>query len=190
MAYHHIGIAVKNIARAHKFYTEVMGFSLVKVVKRLAPGGGWTKHIFYDVGHGEFFAIWDLRGIENVLVKPDEWNGGMSTGVGLPFWINHIAFTCDGEAGLEVAKKRWLDAGYHVSEIKHDFIHSIYTRDPDGTLVEFTYDTVPLTPEDAAEALELLADDSPATEHEYPAVIHESPNYKSRKQRELVETEG
>ncbi len=62
---HHLAIAVKDVDRSHHFYTEVMGFRLVKAVKRKAPGGGWTKHIFYDMGSGKLFAIWDLRGLED-----------------------------------------------------------------------------------------------------------------------------
>lgn len=58
-----------------------MGFKLVKVVKRKSPDGGWTKLISYDCGNGEQFAIWDLRGIEDVVIKTDEWRGGISTGV-------------------------------------------------------------------------------------------------------------
>lgn len=190
MAYHHVGVAVKNVDRAHKFYTEAMGFNLVKVVKRKTPEGGWTKHIFYDCGDGEQFAIWDLRGIEGVLLNPEDWRGGISTGVGLPYFVNHISWNCTDSAGLELARERWLAHGYHVSEIEHEHINSIYTRDPDGNLVEFTYDTVPIGPDDHAEAIRLMADNTPATQEEYPAVMHMSPNYQNRKAREKAEDEA
>lgn len=189
MPFHHVAIAVKNPARAHKFYTEAMGFRLVKVVKRQTPEGGWTKHIFYDAGDG-LFAIWDLRGIEGVVVEPDDWRGGMSTAAGLPYWVNHIAFDCKDIDGLQRAKQRWLDHGYHVSEIKHEFIHSIYTRDPDGTLVEFTYDTQALGQADVDEAYRLLADDTPATIPDYDAIVYKSPGYKARKEAEHAEDDG
>jgi len=184
MAFHHVALAVKDVHRSHEFYTEVMGFKLVKVVKRKSPEGGWTKHIFYDTGDGELFAIWDLRGLEGEGLKSADWRPGMSTGVGLPYWINHIAFECKDLAGLRAATQRWLDKGYHVSEVRHEFIHSVYTRDPDGTLVEFTYDTKVLDQGDLDEAAELLADDSPATVPDYEAVVHKSPHYEKRKQSE------
>ena len=62
---HHSAIAVKDVDKAHRFYTEAMGFELVAVVKRLAPAPtkGWTKHLFYDQGDGTLFALWDLRGM-------------------------------------------------------------------------------------------------------------------------------
>ena len=190
MAFHHVAIAVKDARRAHKFYTEAMGFKLVKIVKRQSPEGGWTKHIFYDTGDGELFAIWDLRGVEGVVVEADGWRAGMSTGRGLPYWVDHVAFDCKDVGGLERAKQRWLDHGYHVSEIKHEFIHSIYTRDPDGTLVEFTYDTQPLGADDITEAYELLADDTPSTVPDYEAVVHKSPHYKARKEAERAEDDA
>lgn len=105
----------------------------------------------------------------------------MSIGTGLPYWINHISFNCHDREGLEACKQRWLDHGYHVSEIDHEFIHSVYTRDPDGTLVEFTYDLRQLEAADSDEADALLVDHSPATEPDYPAVTHRSPHYEARK---------
>jgi catechol 2,3-dioxygenase-like lactoylglutathione lyase family enzyme len=190
MAFHHVAIAVKDADRAHKFYTEAMGFRLVKIVKRQTPEGGWTKHIFYDTGDGELFAIWDLRGLEGEVLNAEDWKGGLSTGAGLPYWINHLAFECHDIGGLHAAMERWLEHGYHVSEVKHEFIHSIYTRDPDGTLVEFTYDTQPLGAVDIEEANALLVDNSPATEPDYEGVVHKSPHYRRRKQAEEVGTEA
>jgi catechol 2,3-dioxygenase-like lactoylglutathione lyase family enzyme len=184
MAFHHVAIAVKDCARAHKFYTEAMGFKLVKVVKRKAPVGGWTKHIFYDTGDGQLFAIWDLRGMHGQGLDDADWKGGMSTGAGLPYWVNHLAFDCKDIGGLEGAMRRWLDHGYQVSEVKHDFIHSIYTRDPDGTLVEFTYKSRALGQADIDEANDLIADDTPATEADYEGVFHKSPHYRRRKDSE------
>lgn len=183
--FHHVAIAVKDVDKAHKFYTEVMGFALRKVVKRQAPDGGWTKHIFYSNGDEPgFFAIWDLRGLEEAGVSNDDWRGGLSIGVGLPYWVNHLAFDCQDIGKLEEYKQRWLDHGYHVLEVKHEFIHSIYTRDPDGTLVEFTFDTAPLTEDDQLEAYELIADNTPATVPEYEGVLHKSVHAAARKAAE------
>jgi len=165
---HHFAIAPKNFEAAHYFYTEVMGFPLCAGVKRQAPGGGWTKHMFYDIGDGETMALWDLRGIEGVQIDPAEWKSSVSTGLGLPWWINHFAFTCHGgEEELQARKQKWLDHGYHVSETDHEFIRSIYTLDPDGNLVEWTYNTRPMNEDDRKYAHEILVDDSPATEKDY-----------------------
>ncbi len=183
--FHHVAIAVKDVDKAHEFYTKAMGFELRKVVKRQAPDGGWTKHIFYSNGDEDgFFAIWDLRGLKDAGLQDEDWKGGLSVGVGLPYWVNHLAFDCHDIGQLEAHKQRWLDLGYHAVEVKHEFIHSIYTRDPDGTLVEFTFDTAPLTLEDKLEAIELMADNTPASVPEYEGIVHKSPNAKARKQAE------
>jgi catechol 2,3-dioxygenase-like lactoylglutathione lyase family enzyme len=169
---HHLAITPKNFQESHKFYTEVMGFKLCKIVKRQAMGGakaGWTKHVFYETGKGSYFVLWDLHltGLED-----DDWKAPISTGLGLPWWINHIAFEVASLEELEEKKQIWLAAGNKVSEVVHEFITSIYTKDPDGNMVEFTCNTRELTEEDRDEAERLLIDDSPAVDPDYPGMIY------------------
>ncbi len=61
-----------------------------------------------------------------------------------------------------------------MSEVDHEFIRSIYTLDPDGNMVEWTYETRPLGESDRLEAERILADDSPATEPDYEAKFYRS----------------
>lgn len=169
---HHLAITPKNFDESHKFYTEVMGFKLVKIVKRQAMGGrkaGWTKHVFYDTGKGSYFVLWDLH---LTGLNDDDWRAPISTGLGLPWWINHIAFEVDSLEELEEKKQTWLAAGNKVSEVVHEFITSIYTKDPDGNMVEFTCNTRPLTEEDRIEAERLLLDDTEAIDPDYPGMIY------------------
>lgn len=190
MGVHHFAIASKDFDTAHHFYTTVMRFPLVAGVKRKAPGGGWTKHMFYDIGDNETMALWDLRGIEGVTLNPDEWRSAISTGLGLPRWVNHFAFNCKGgEEELQQRKQDWLDAGYHVSQTDHEFIRSIYTFDPDGNLIEWTYDTRPINADDTKYAHEILVDDSPATEPDYegPFVKSTVKKYRAAPRPALVD---
>lgn len=181
MPIHHFTIVTKNYEAAHYFYSEVMGFPLCAAVKRLAPGGGWTKHIFYDIGGGETMAIWDLRGLEGVQIQPDEWRSGMSSGLGLPNWVNHVAFKCeDGEEELLVRQQRWLDHGYHVTKVDHEFIRSIYTFDPDGNWVEWTYNLRSTDEQDRLHAENVCLDDTVPTEEEYPGTVVRSTVPKHR----------
>jgi len=167
---HHLAITPKDFDASHTFYTEVMGFELVKIVKRQAMGqAGWTKHVFYDAGDGSFFVLWDLH-LEDL--KDEDWNASISTGLGLPWWINHIAFSVNDLEALEEKKQHWLSKGQKVSEVEHEFITSIYTRDPDGNLVEFTCNTRALDHTDIEEAYVLLADDDPATEPDYEGTVY------------------
>jgi catechol 2,3-dioxygenase-like lactoylglutathione lyase family enzyme len=169
---HHLAITPKDFKTSHEFYTEVMGFTLVKIVKRQAMGGakaGWTKHVFYDTGHGSYFVLWDLH---LTGLADEDWKAPISTGLGLPWWINHIAFEVADLDELEEKKQRWLAAGNKVSEVVHEFITSIYTKDPDGNMVEFTCNTRALNDDDFEEARRLLIDDSPAVDPDYPGVIY------------------
>ena len=119
------------------------------------------------MGDGSLFALWDLRGLEGVQLRENEWRTAISSGLGLPGWVNHIAFKCSGQEEFEQKRQRWLDNGYHVSEVDHAFIRSCYTYDPDGNWVEWTYDTRLLGAADRAEAEVILADDTPASQAEY-----------------------
>lgn len=170
---HHLAITPKNFARSHEFYTEVMGFELVKIVKRQAMGGskaGWTKHVFYDTGGGSLFVLWDLHLTD---VHPDDdWDPSISIGLGLPWWINHIAFEVKDLDELEAKKQHWLACGLKVSEVDHEFIASIYSKDPDGNMVEFTTNTRQLDENDRKEAQRLLHDETPAVDPDYPGVIY------------------
>jgi catechol 2,3-dioxygenase-like lactoylglutathione lyase family enzyme len=171
---HHTAIAVKDFRKSHHFYTHVMGFKLVAGVKRQAPGGGWTKHMFYDQGDGSLFAIWDLKGIEGVLIQPGEWRSAISKGLGLPGWVNHLAFQASGQEEFDKCKQRWLDNGYHVSETDHAFIRSCYTYDPDGNWVEWTFKLREINEVDRIEAEQILADDTPSTVPDYTGTFTRS----------------
>src|SRR5271157_4432621 len=61
VGFHHVAITTRDPEATHRFYTEVLGFSLVRV--EAAPGaeGGWARHLFYDTGNGECLAVWDLH---------------------------------------------------------------------------------------------------------------------------------
>jgi catechol 2,3-dioxygenase-like lactoylglutathione lyase family enzyme len=129
----------------------------VKVEVAPTPKGGWAKHFFYDTGGGELIAFWDLH--DDAI--GDDWSPAISTGLGLPEWVNHLAFGASDLDDLEARKRRWLDNGHDVAEIDHRWCTSIYAVDPNGILVEFCTTTVPFTDADKSEAHRLLADPAP-----------------------------
>jgi catechol 2,3-dioxygenase-like lactoylglutathione lyase family enzyme len=157
MPFHHLAFATRDLETTHDFYTDAMGFELAKVEAGKTPSGGWAKHVFYATGGGEFIAFWDLHD-ETI---PAEFSTAISGGLGLPPWVNHVAFQAQDLDDLEVRKRRWLDFGLTVSEVDHRWCRSIYTVDPNQILVEFCTLTRELTEEDRAEAERLLRDPSP-----------------------------
>jgi len=158
MGFHHLALAVKDIAKTHRFYTEAMGFTLAKV-EVVPKDGGIARHVFYSTGpaRDQLFAVWDYSGVPTGAPQ----NTDISRGLGLGLGVNHVAFSADSLEDLKSRRERWLATGHDVTEIDHGWVHSIYTLDPDGIVVEFAVLTHDFTDEDAEEALALLHAKSP-----------------------------
>ncbi len=158
MGYHHLAMAAKDMKAIHDFYEGVMDFELVKVEIGPSPDGGWAKHYFYRMeDDSKFIAFWELHDLPGV----DDFETNLSKAAGLPDHINHIAFDVRDRDDLERRRQQWLDAGKDVMEIDHNWCHSIYTKDPNGNLVEFCLTTGSFTEADREEALAALESTEP-----------------------------
>ncbi len=151
MAFHHVAIATRDLDATHRFYSEAMGFELVRVETIPYLENGWARHLFYDTGNGEMIAIWDLHDASLADFDP-----AISTGLGLPSFVNHIAFASEFD-DLDAKRDRWLAHGFDVVRIDHGWCTSIYANDPNGIMVEFCATTRIFTADDHREAQELLA---------------------------------
>jgi catechol 2,3-dioxygenase-like lactoylglutathione lyase family enzyme len=165
MSFHHVAIATRDLEATHTFYSEACGFELQKVDVIPFGENGWARHLFYDTGNGELFAVWDLHSEE----LPD-FNPAISTGLGLPNFVNHIAFGADSLDDLDARKDRWLANGHDVVRIDHGWCTSVYTDDPTGTMVEFCVLTRALTGADKAEAQQLLKETAPTVDRTDPPI--------------------
>jgi catechol 2,3-dioxygenase-like lactoylglutathione lyase family enzyme len=162
MGFHHMAIATRDLEASHRFYTEAMGFELVKTVVAPTPeGAGWARHLFYDAGDNGMLAIWDLHDDEHI---PPDFSPAISTGLGLPSWVNHVAFNATDLDDLHRRRDHWLSLGYDAAEIDHGWCTSVYTNDPNGIMVEFCTTTRTFGAHDRAEAAELLAASEPPLE--------------------------
>ncbi len=147
---HHVAYACRDLEATNSFYTELMGMPLVHTELQRFPTG-WMKHVFYDVGDGTCIAFFAFDGIGE---QPD-WRADVSTGNGLPVWVNHIAFDADAERQEQVRARMDAAGVKPVMEIDHGWCHSLYYLDPNGIMVEFCRDTTGITP-DPDGALRLL----------------------------------
>ncbi len=156
MAYHHLAFAARDINATHAFYEGIMGFELVKVEVTPLIGGGWGKHFFYriDGDDSKFIAFWDLN--DTAYQNAHEYN--LNKAGKLPDGTNHFSFEVDTPEALNAARDRWNAAGLDVLEVDHNWCHSVYTRDPDGNMVEYCLTTGRFTPEDRAHALAMLTE--------------------------------
>ena len=178
MGFHHVALATRDTEATHRFYTEVMGFELVKVVTAATPAppghetGGYSKHFFYDTGNtggNGMIAFWEIHDEAIGAEFPVDLNKA----AGLPWWVNHIAFDAPTRDHLDAHRRRWQEHGYTVLEVDHEFCVSIYIRDPSGNLVEFCHTTRPFTPDERLRAIDLLSDPNPPLEKEFGTVIHQ-----------------
>jgi len=163
VGFHHVAVATTDLEATHRFYTEATGFELVNVDVIPFLETGWARHVFYDTGNGELFAIWDLHHDDLPAFDP-----GISTGLGLPNFVNHIAFSVDDIAELDRKTERWVANGYDVVRVDHGWCTSIYANDPNGTMVEFCSTTRAFTAADRRLAEERLAADAPEIDRSVP----------------------
>ena len=168
MGFHHVAFATKDTAATHAFYTDVMSFSLVKVVTAPTESGGWSKHFFYDTGGNGLIAFWELHD-EKI---GDGYRTDLSESLGLPVFVNHMAFDAPTADDLGAARDRWLAHGITVYEVDHEFCVSIYATDPNGIMVEFCHSTREFTSSDVDEAQRLLADPNPPMNGDAKVTVH------------------
>jgi catechol 2,3-dioxygenase-like lactoylglutathione lyase family enzyme len=156
MAFHHLALATTDLAATHRFYTEAMGFTLVHVEDAATDvADGWLHHAFYDTGDGTCMAFMEIHDERCTNFDP-----AISRGLGLPAWVNHIAFAVDDLKGLDTALTRWLAHGHDVVKMQHNHGISIYTEDPNGNTIEWACQTRAFSSaERAAAPQRLLAKD-------------------------------
>jgi catechol 2,3-dioxygenase-like lactoylglutathione lyase family enzyme len=173
MAFHHLALAARDMPAIDRFYREAMGFALERVVIARTPEGGWAKHFFYDAGDGELMAFWELHD-EDI---GDDFETGLSEAAGLPPWVNHVAFRAGSIEDLERRRDHWLACGYDVLDIDHGWCHSIYTTDPNRTLVEWCCTTGAATGADRERARRAVTrDDLPFDAEQARVRVHTSPH--------------
>lgn len=145
---HHVAFATRDSDATHHFYEDLYGWPLVHAEATAVPNGGVMKHTFYDLGDGSCIAFFELPGIEG---NP-EAKTAISTDLGLPVWVNHLAIRATPEKVEEVRARLVADGITPTMELDHDWCRSMYVTDPNGILIELTVDTpgLPIHPEEAA----------------------------------------
>jgi catechol 2,3-dioxygenase-like lactoylglutathione lyase family enzyme len=160
VAFHHVSLVTRDLTATHRFYTELMGFELAKVQCGPTPdGAGWSRLVFYDTGGDGMMSFWDLHDETIGSNYPTD----LSSSLGLPIWVNHLAFDAATLEDLEHHKQRWRENGVTVTQIDWGNSVSIYTVDPNGILVEFSCTRGSFTtPEDRSAAPARLTAEQPS----------------------------
>ena len=60
----------------------------------------------------------------------EDFETNLSKAAGVPDQINHIAFDVPDLEAFNARMQQWLEAGYDVLELDHEWCRSIYTKTP------------------------------------------------------------
>ena len=125
----HLAMATGDMDRTIAYWRDLIGFRLVAGLGQ--PG---YRHYFFEISPTDLLAFFEWPGVESVRERD---HGYPSSG---PVVFDHISFGVDTADDLYELKARLEAAGYNVSGvIDHGFIWSIYSWDPNGIPVEFSY---------------------------------------------------
>lgn len=153
--FHHVAYACRDLRATTHFYEDLLGYPLVHTEVQAHGPDGEVRHIFFDLGDGASLAFFWFR---NVGESPD-WDAAVSTGNGLPVWVNHAAFSASPQRQEEVRRRMAAEGIEPTMELDHGWCRSLYFLDPNGIMVELCCDAPGFTP-DPEEAHRLL--DAPA----------------------------
>ena len=153
----HIALVCEDMQRTVDFYTNILGFELVKTID--LPGG-LGQHFFFDMGGRQCIAFFwfteagdRVPGVSNPrqLVDPAEFHQDPTAWISSHGSMNHFAFDVAPDK-IDEYRQKLIDAGITVSEIMHHdnspgqtaesaddgvWVSSVYFLDPDGIMLEF-----------------------------------------------------
>jgi catechol 2,3-dioxygenase-like lactoylglutathione lyase family enzyme len=119
---HHVALLCDDVERTVRFYQDVLEFPLTEMFENRDYGG--STHFFFDIGHGNALAFFDLPGLG--LGPYAEVLGG----------LHHLAISIERDNWTRVRAN--LDASGVPYEIVDE--SSMYFLDPDGGRLELISD--------------------------------------------------
>ena len=119
---HHVALLCADVERTIRFYQEVLEFPLTEIIENRDYKG--SNHFFFDVGHGNLLAFFDLPGLD--LGPYAEVLGG----------LHHLAISVEPERWTRL-KANLEQAGVTYQEESGT---SVYVPDPDGARIELIAD--------------------------------------------------
>ena len=136
---HHLAFATRDSKATYDFYHNKLGMKLARTENH-RQGDGYFKHYFFDMGDEQYLGFFEVHNVgESKDFKTD-----LSESVGLPLWVNHVAFKVESKEMFDELKTRAKDNGVPIlAEVDHDWCFSLYMHDPNGLMVEYTYDLEP-----------------------------------------------
>ena len=143
----HIGLSTHDLDATREFYENVLGFKAVRCDVIKVKEGGRIRHVFFDTGRDQLIAFMEARGVPGVS---ENYDAGITRGLGVPSAFYHFAFEAGSEAGLLEKRNELIAKGVDVTDVvDHDWARSIYFKDPNGLQLEYCYFSRNLNDNDA-----------------------------------------
>ena len=125
---HHNAYRCRDSEETRKFYEDFLGLPLATTLALRESKTGRkidALHTFYEMGDGSYLAFFEVPGMAHDFPEQHDYD-------------LHIALEVD-HAHMMAMFDKGKAAGMDVrGVIDHDFIHSIYFRDPNGYVIELT----------------------------------------------------
>jgi len=125
---HHSAYRCRDSERTRAFYEDFLGLPLAGTLEISETKSGRkteTLHTFYQLGDGSYLAFFEAPDMPFEFKHQHDYD-------------LHIALEVD-PGTLQEMMARGKAAGIETRGISdHDFIHSIYFRDPNGYVIELT----------------------------------------------------
>jgi catechol 2,3-dioxygenase-like lactoylglutathione lyase family enzyme len=145
---HHTARPTWNLAETIAFYRDILGLPIVHAIS----ARGWGPedhpdflHLFFDSGNGSTIAFFYYIGTDcpDSMKSEDSWL----------YKSVHTAWRVDTREQLLAWKERLEKKGMQVLQVRHEIIESIYVTDPNGYMVEITWQVRPMNQFDAVDAV-------------------------------------
>jgi catechol 2,3-dioxygenase-like lactoylglutathione lyase family enzyme len=142
----HVGLSTLDLDATRAFYEDVLGFKAVRCDILEFEEGGRIRHVFFDTGGGQLIAFMEPRSVPGI---PPEYDAGINRGLGVPDAFYHFAFEVDSLEALEAKRAALLAKGVKVTPVvDHEWMKSIYFKDPNGLMLEFAWQSRALGDDD------------------------------------------
>jgi catechol 2,3-dioxygenase-like lactoylglutathione lyase family enzyme len=133
----HVSLATLDMNATRAFYEGVLGFKAVRCDIITVKEGGQIRHVFFDTGRRQLLAFMEPRGVPGA---PTEFDGGLNRPLGMPEGVYHFAFEAGSAEELEAKRTELIAKGVQVTPVvDHEWAKSIYFKDPNGLLLEYSY---------------------------------------------------
>ena len=142
----HVNLGTLDIGATRAFYEGILGFKAVRCDIIKVKEGGEIHHVFFDTGQKQLLAFMSPRGVPGART---EFDGGINGKMGMPEGVYHFAFEAGTDAELEQKRAELIAKGVKVTPVvDHEWAKSIYFKDPNGVLLEYSYISREFTADD------------------------------------------